>query len=129
MANAKRDAGRETFWRRILARHEGSKLSVREFCCREKLRESAFYFWRRTIHQRGLARLALKQPSPKQPDKKPPAFVPLILDATNLRSSAGPAAGITLVLRGGRSLRLSESFPVERLASLVLALESAEGRP
>jgi hypothetical protein len=37
--------------------------------------------------------------------------------------------GITLELRGGRSLRLSESFPVERLAALVLALEATEVKP
>lgn len=49
------------------------------------------------------------------------AFVPLVLD--NMHT----AAGITLELRGGRALRLSESFPFERLAGLILALE-AEGR-
>ena len=110
MANTKRDAGREAFWRQTLARHKRSGLTVREFCRRGKLHESAFYAWRRTIKERG----------PRQRGRKPPAFVPLLL------GNVTPPAGITLELRGGRSLRLSESFPVERLASLVLALEVAE---
>jgi transposase-like protein len=119
MANRIRDPGREVFWRRTLTAFGKSGLSVRAFCRREKLPETAFYFWRRTIHQRGLA-----PRSPKQRRRaKPPAFVPLVL------GSIPSAADITLELRGGRSLRLSESFPVDRLAGLVLALEAAENQP
>jgi hypothetical protein len=113
MANLKRDPGREAFWRQSLIKFRKSRLSVREFCRREKLHVSAFYFWRRTLQQRGA----------KQGRGKPPAFVPLVL------GDAHAAAGITLELRGGRSLRLSESFSVERLAVLVFALEAAEGKP
>ncbi|MGA9208686.1 MAG: hypothetical protein WB347_12845 [Terriglobales bacterium] len=113
MANTIRDPGREAFWRQTVANFRKSGLSVREFCRREKLHESAFYAWRRTIKERG----------PRQRGRKPPAFVPLVLGDMH------PAASITLELRGGRFLRLSESFPVERLASLVLALEAAEARP
>ena len=69
MANTIRDPGREAFWRQTLANFRKSGLSVREFCRREKLHESAFYFWRRTIKERG----------PKQRGRKPPAFVPLVL--------------------------------------------------
>lgn len=119
MANRIRDPGREAFWRRTLAAFGTSGLSVREFCRREKLAETAFYFWRRTLHERG--------PQPRSSRQRrrarPPAFVPLVL------SNVPAPAGITLDLRGGRTLRLSESFPVDRLASLVLALEAAEGKP
>ncbi len=113
MANTNRDAGREAFWRQTLANFRKSRLSVREFCRREKLHESAFYAWRRTIRERG----------PRQRGRRPPAFVPLVL------GQARAAADITLELRGGRSLRLNESFPVDRLATLVLALEAAENQP
>ena len=114
MANTIRDPGREKRsggrpWQDIAK----SGLSVREFCRRERLHESAFYFWRRTI----------QDAAPSDARRKPPAFVPLVLGDVHT------AAGITLELRGGRSLRLSESFPVDRLASLVLALEAEEGRP
>jgi transposase-like protein len=113
MANRIQDPGREAFWRRIVTKREKSGLSVRAFCRREKLRESAFYFWRRTIQRRG----------PKPRARRSPAFVPLVLSEVNATS------GITLELRGGRTLRVSESFPVDRLAGLVLALETAEVRP
>jgi hypothetical protein len=113
MANTSRDSGREAFWRQSLVKFRKSGLSVREFCRREKLHESAFYFWRRTIKQRGV----------KPSRRKPPAFLPLVLGDVHA------TAGITLELRGGRSLRLSESFPVERLAALVLALEATEVKP
>ncbi len=52
MANKRRDAGKERFWRDVLKRHAASGLSVRAFCEREKLTESAFYAWRRTLAER-----------------------------------------------------------------------------
>ena len=110
MANRIRDPGREAFWRRTLTAFGKSGLSVRAFCRREKLHESAFYAWRRTIKERG----------PRQRGRKRPAFMPLVLD------NIPAAAGITLELRGGRTLRLSESFPVERLAALVRAVEAED---
>jgi len=118
MANTNRDTNREKVWRQTLTRHAKSGLNVRQFCHQEGLHESAFYFWRRTIQQRGL----MQRPA-KPRDRKQPAFVPLVL------GNIAPAAGITLELRDGRSLRLSESFPVDRLANLVHALEANEGRP
>jgi hypothetical protein len=113
MANTIRDPNREKVWRQIVTRHAKSGLTVRQFCHRERLHESAFYFWRRTIQDRG----------PKRCTRKQPAFVPLVL------GDVPGAAGITLELRGGRSLRLSESFPVDRLATLVRALDADEGQP
>jgi transposase-like protein len=123
MANTIRDAGREAFWRRTLAGHEKSGLTVREFCRREKLRESAFYFWRRTIQERGPQRHVRTRRGPERRERKPPAFVPLVL------GSVHAAAGIAIELRGGRVLRVNEAFPPERLAGLILALEAAEVTP
>jgi transposase-like protein len=123
MANRKRDAGRETLWRQTLARYRNSGLTVREFCRREKLRESAFYFWRRTIQERGPQQSGRTRCASERPDRKPPAFVPLVLG--DVRATAG----ITLELRGGRVLRVSNEFPPERLAGLILALEAAEVTP
>jgi hypothetical protein len=49
---AKRSGAREAHWRRLILTHRQSGLSVREFCGRSKLRESAFYFWRRELERR-----------------------------------------------------------------------------
>ena len=47
-----RDWRRETRWRRIIREQGRSGLSVREFCRRGKLTETAFYFWRRELLRR-----------------------------------------------------------------------------
>jgi hypothetical protein len=52
MAKSQRDAAKEGRWRDFVKRHAASGLSVREFCRRESLTESAFYAWRRTIGER-----------------------------------------------------------------------------
>ena len=121
MANTIRDPDREKVWRRTLARQAKSGLTVRQFCRREELHESAFYFWRRTIQKRDAMQHGSRQCRPNRRGVKPPAFVPLIVDDRR------PAAGITLELRSGRCLRLGELFPVDRLAGLIRALET-EGR-
>ncbi len=49
MAKGKRKGQREQQWRGVVARFAASGLSVRAFCRRERLQESASYFWRRTL--------------------------------------------------------------------------------
>jgi transposase-like protein len=120
MANSIRDPNPEKVWRQTLTRHAKSGLTAREFCRREGLHESAFYFWRRTIRERDTKQHDSRQCCPNQRGVKQPAFVPLVFGDVHA------AAGITLELRGGRSLRLSESFPVDRLATLVHPLRFAE---
>jgi transposase-like protein len=114
MANTQRDSGRERFWRAAVARQAKSGLTVRAFCRQEKLRETAFYFWRRTVAERDAKRHA----SPA------PAFVPVVLSDRRVASQAE----IAIELRGGRTLRLSDSIPPDRLAAIVRALEAAEVR-
>lgn len=43
---------KEAFWRMVLDEHRGSGLNIRQFCRREGLRETSFYFWRREIGNR-----------------------------------------------------------------------------
>ena len=53
MAKGKdRDRRLEARWRRIIRDQGRSGLGVREFCRKSKLRESAFYFWRRELKLR-----------------------------------------------------------------------------
>lgn len=113
MARNERDAAKERFWRRALKRQAGSGLSVRAFCRHEKLAESNFYAWRRTIAQRDAER--------KTP-KRRPAFVPAIVTDGPRRNPS-----IILELAGGRRLRLPSWMPVRRLVRLVHALEAGSG--
>lgn len=115
MANRNRDAGREQAWRRLLAKHGQSGLSVRAFCRREKLTEPSFYAWRRTIAER--------DETSGRPSKRPPAFVPAVMTSEPWRQDS-----IVIELSGGRALRLPEAIAAERLAELVQALEARVGR-
>jgi hypothetical protein len=101
-----RDPAREAKWRRILARQDKSGLSVRGFCQRERLPESAFYAWRRTIQHRDVQRTPA------------PAFVPLMV-----QTDAAADGAVIVQLRGGRVLRLPLSMPPAQLAALVHAIE------
>ena len=106
MANNRRDPQREALWRRLLAKHASSGLSVQEFCRREKLAKSAFYAWRRTICERDSETTESGE------------FVPaVVLDRRQDDMS------ILLQLASGDTLKLPESITAERLAELVHALE------
>ena len=53
MANGKgRDARREAYWRRTMRRQERSGQTIREFCRRQDLAETAFYYWRKELARR-----------------------------------------------------------------------------
>lgn len=103
-----RDPNREVRWREVLKRHGRSGLSVREFCQRERLPESAFYAWRRTIRQRDVQGAAA------------PAFVPLMV-----QTDAAADGAVIVELRGGRVLRLPLSMPAAQLAAVIHAIEAA----
>ena len=109
MANKRRDAGKERWWRDRLKRHAASGLSVREFCGREKLAESAFYAWRRIVAERDGEVMTRQRAS---------TFVPLSVIEPSSRETA-----IEIELAGGRKLRLPSAIAAQRLAEVVHALE------
>jgi len=111
MANHQRDAAKQQRWREVIRRQVESGLSVRAFCRQERLTESAFFAWRRTIRQRD---------TEATPQQQRPAFLPVVVDENSRREGA-----ITIELAGGRVLRLPEAMPTQRLVELVQALEAA----
>jgi len=119
MANKNRSGEREAFWRDVVARFRTSELSVRAFCRREKLVETAFYFWRRTLAERDGKLPTKSRPTSKRAAR--PAFLPV----TIRHDASLPTSGLTLELRGGGVLRFSDTMPVERVAELIRALEAA----
>ena len=110
-----RDPAREAKWREVVARHRKSGLSVRAFCEREQLPESAFYAWRRTIQERD------GQRAPAQP-----AFLPVRVRPEDGHDEGEmcPFGEIAVELRGGRVLRLPLSMPPAQLAAIVHAIEA-----
>ena len=109
MAKSRRDPAKESLWRQTLRRFTSSGLSVREFCRREQLAESAFYAWRRTIGRRDA-------------NNAGPAFVSAVI-----RGQPEDDERLVLKLACGLELRLPSAIPAARLAELVCALE-ARGR-
>lgn len=59
MRVARRDRAKESFWRRVIAEHAGSGLSVRAWCARRRLREASFYWWRKQLARRDAERPTL----------------------------------------------------------------------
>lgn len=126
-AAAATPAGRQAFWRETLAAFAASGQNIRQFCRERKLREAAFYVWRRTLAERdGKTLPAAAAKKPVSVAKKPaPAFVPV-----KVKLAAPPAAGgeaLRVELRGGRVLVLPASLPVAKLAEVLHALEGLGG--
>jgi hypothetical protein len=115
-----RDQGREAFWRRAIRGQRHSGLTVREFCRRSHLHESAFYFWRRELDLREAQRRRQHARRPRSPLlASPPAFVPVRLAASHSErvareDTAGPAGRIEIELSGGH--RVHVTAPVDRQA-------------
>jgi len=120
MANKNRSGEREAYWRDVVARFRSSGLSVRAFCRREKLVETAFYFWRRTLADRDGGSVTKRRPTSKRA-LAAPAFVPL----TIRREALPPTAGMSLELPGGGVLRFGDSMPTARIVEVIRALGAA----
>ena len=111
-----RDMGRERRWREIIQRQAAGGMSIRAFCRRGKIRESAFYYWRAELRRRD------KQARPALVDAGAPAastFVPVVV--------SGPvghdAAGIEIVLPDGAMVRVpAGSVDRAALAEVLAAL-------
>ena len=118
MARGQRDPKGERFWRDVLRRHKGSGLTVRAFCAREQLAETAFHAWRRILRERDAERRRGRPPATVAPA---PAFVPVVVREADRRGDGH----IVIELRGGRAMRLPASMPAEQVAALVRAIEGA----
>ena len=125
MANGKdRDKGLETQWRRIVGQHGRSGLSVREFCRRDKLRETAFYFWRRELQRRQA------EQEQRHPDDSPgvPAFVAVRLAASKAErvEEHGSPSGVGCIeieLPCGRRVHVAAPVDRQALADVLAVLE------
>jgi hypothetical protein len=69
MVGKQRDPERERSWRATMARWRASGLSIRAFCRRHSLTESAFHFWRRELR--------LREPAGPTSVPGSPTFVPV----------------------------------------------------
>jgi hypothetical protein len=152
MANHRRDERKERLWRRVLGRRVRSGLSVRAFCLRHGIKESAYYFWRREMKRRDALGLMREPRRVCEGDgtsaRKPPArddvlqgigFIPRG-EAVRRRRHArfvpiavppsGPSPrGIDVVRPDGITLRVPAGCQAELLRMVWETLESVRIRP
>jgi hypothetical protein len=143
MAGGKsRDRRREARWRRIIREQGRSGLSVREFCSRGKLTETAFYFWRRELRRRRVEdSTRWAEQEQRRPRKRPvgarpvgrAAFVPVTVAQDVVAHAHGR---LEIELSGGRRVHVAAPVDRQALADVLAVLEGAgtagrgaEGRP
>jgi hypothetical protein len=102
---------REAMWRRVVAGHSKSGMSIRAYCAKHRVKEPAFYWWRARLARRDAVR----------PVAPAAAFVPVVVEAP----ASVPVGDIMMELRGGRVLRLPASLTMEKVGALVRAIEGA----
>ena len=100
-----RDERKERQWQRWLGQWRRSGLSVRAFCSRHHLAEPSFYAWRKELRRR---------------DAALPTFVPVRVVPDNAQTGDG---SVTVVLAGGRTVRVGPGFDAATLRRVVAVLE------
>lgn len=102
-----RDKSKEAFWRRTIRRQGQSGLTVRAFCRKHAVRETAFHFWRRELQRREAA-----QPASA-------VFLPVRVT----EGTATPVSGhIEIVLSGGRRVHVAPPVDRQALADVLAVL-------
>jgi len=118
MAKSKaRDLAKEAAWRRRLDRHADSGQSVRAWCRRHGVKETAFHWWRRELARRD----AERPPSVRRDaEARGPSFVPVHVTD----DPAGDTdSQIEIVLTDGRRVRVTGTVNSEMLTQVLDVLE------
>ena len=102
-----RDLTKEAAWRRRVARHAESGQSVRAWCRRHRVQETAFHWWRRELARRDA-------------EAQAPSFVPVHLTDALAR---GDDPQIEIVLTDGRRVRVTGMVNREMLTEVLDVLE------
>ena len=104
------DPRKQQHWLDVVRRWQQSRLTVREFCRRHRLGEVSFYFWRRTLRERGL-----------WPEiGEAPSFLPVHVEPES------PPAPLELVLPEGLVVRLTAGFDAVALRQLLALLRTPQ---
>jgi hypothetical protein len=91
----------------------GSGMSILEFCRQRRLKESQFYWWQRKLK-------ASRQERNKLTSSGGAASFALVSE-----DGASMPAGLELVLRDGRRLRISQGVQEETLRAVLAVMESS----
>ncbi|MHB8412496.1 MAG: IS66 family insertion sequence element accessory protein TnpA [Candidatus Acidiferrales bacterium] len=106
----KHDVEKQRYWQRTIGDAARSGMSIREFCRQRRLKEGQFYWWQRKLKAR-------RQERNGPTSSGGPASFALVSE-----DGAMPA-GLELVLRDGRRLRISQGVQEETLRAVLAAME------
>jgi hypothetical protein len=109
----------EQRWRPIVEAWRRSGLEIATFCRQRKLPVSSLGFWKKEIALRDQKRQA--QRAATEASHSALQLLPVRV----LESSAPPSRSVEVLLRGGRTLRVSGDFDPAVLQKLVATLEEA----
>ena len=85
-------------WREVMARFDGARETVGEFCAREGLSVSSFYRWRERLRSNAGSPAASGPSASSQPGVQPAAVAAGFIDLGSL-AGASCGAGVALELR------------------------------
>ena len=115
----RRDREKERYWRKVIREAARSGVSIRQFCRQRRLKESQFHWWQRKLKKRQQPR-ALESPRRTKATKGAgQATFALVSEEQGELGSAG----IELVLRGGRRVRIGKGVDEETLRTVLAVLE------
>jgi len=106
------DVEKQGYWQRTIGDAARSGMSIREFCRQRRLKESQFYWWQRKLK------------ASRQERNKPSSSVGAASFALVSEDSMDIPAGLELVLRDGRRLRISQGVQEETLRAVLAAMDS-----
>ena len=121
MANSRRSAEKEAFWRLALEEHQGSGLTARAYCEREGLSETSFYAWRKSIKKRDA----------EEPDASHnlQALIPVdvvgAVDASPRRDEPSPP--LEVVTPSGFTFRFHHDIDLHQLSALLGVIAHSRG--
>jgi transposase len=109
----KHDVEKQRYWQRTIGDAARSGMSIREFCRQRRLKEGQFYWWQRKLKVR------------RQERNRPASSGGAASFALVNEDGASMPAGLELVLRDGRRLRISQGVQEETLRVVLAAMESS----
>jgi transposase len=104
---------KEQHWQENLRKQEHSGLSIRDYCHREGIKESAFYRWRQKLRP-CQGELSVSRPSPEKA-----RFLPVRI--TSEKNSWD--GGVELQFGKGRRIKVRPGFDRQTLIELLAVLE------
>jgi hypothetical protein len=111
MNGKKHDVEKQRYWQRTIGDAARSGMSIREFCRQRRLKECQFYWWQRKLK------------AGPQGRNRPGVQGRAASFALVSEDGADMPAGLELVLRDGRRLRISQGVQEETLRAVLAAME------